>query len=204
MKGEKMEQSEKPIPICTPESLDLKVGFSDNPHEMDISSNSAHLGSGETVDRENIVQYGVSKVVKCGKFMWKLTTSQFGLLILLIGYTFLGAAIFNVVEDRESSKVISENSTLFNVTLANISEFRAHFINLIKKAQPNLDGINESDMEDILVEYETALQEFKESKDDSTIDYWSWFLFCLTVYSTIGEWGCLIFFKKISVVVESF
>ena len=127
------------------------------------------------------------KISRVGRFIWTLLTSHCGLLIILVGYSFAGAAIMRSIEDY----FIKQQSIANNLTNGtNITDFKQYFAQVL--LQDSWNGtelkIEVGDVEKLLILYELEQEKHrKEFTKPKQYDYWEWLLFCLTVYSTIGK-----------------
>ena len=127
------------------------------------------------------------KISRVGRFFWTLLTSHCGLLIILVGYSFAGAAIMRSIEDY----FIKQQSLANNLTNGtNITNFKQYFARVL--LQDSWNGtelkIEAGDVEKLLILYELEQEKHrKEFTKPKQYDYWEWLLFCLTVYSTIGK-----------------
>jgi len=112
-------------------------------------------------------------------------------VIALIVYTFIGAGIFHGLEDSHGSalsEVIQSNkSTPDNLQKA--------FITLHDKQfdRNNCVLLTVDELSNLLVEYEGILRHMPQLQLHLSRawqprnEYWKWFMFCVTVYTTIGK-----------------
>lgn len=133
----------------------------------------------------------LSNLAKVSEIVLSLPCSHLGLVCALVLYTFIGAAIFDALEDFQCSAfsdiIQSNKSTPDNLQKA--------FFTLRNKQFDKGDSVilTVNELSNLLVEYEGILRQMPQLHFLSTRacqtrqEYWKWFLFCITVYTTIGK-----------------
>ena len=119
--------------------------------------------------------------------VWKLVTSHCGLLLIMVAYSFTGAAIMQRVESYYIEQTIQAEN------LTHVEDFKWHFI--LECSPHTLRGGmgSEEEVYRLLEEYEREKQKHEAKlKRIKQYDYWEWLLFTLTVYSTIGTFSNLV------------
>ena len=120
--------------------------------------------------------------------IYKVTSSIFGIIILLVGYSFLGAWIFMIIEsDKEPIKV-------------NITNARDAIIGQLLNTNTVTVGSDSSlkeRLEQMLVGYEADIMKAYKAgvttpSTEETWGFWRSLFFCGTVYTTIGEYKKII------------
>lgn len=119
-----------------------------------------------------------SKIKKWWTKLTKIVSSQIGLLLILLGYSFIGAAIFQALEQPHEDEV-----------KANITNMRNRLLELFNRSN-NMNSSYKLFKEKLL-EYEEELEHsfhfgIKAGDDELIWDYWGALFFSATVYTTIG------------------
>lgn len=164
----------KRAPICTPDSM--------------IKSEDG-IGQSTREEEEEGNKRTVSRIRRVLSVIGMLVTSHLGLFFLLLGYTFAGAAVFHAIEDNIAWSLA--NSTLARLETATSmdeDEFRRVFaVDTVNAWRWGNAVASVQDVYDLLERYENEVNDLQEIRDKEKRDYWSWMLFCMTVYSTIGK-----------------
>lgn len=135
-------------------------------------------------------------VNKKDKFEFKICkhlSTQFGLLIVLLGYSCIGAVIFQALE-RPNELRMQENTTLIkNDLLTNVTYTRNELLNFFSQSISRKKRRNFTILfEEMLIKYQEELEKsmvytIEAGGDDPPMwDYWGALFFCATVYTTIG------------------
>ncbi|GAB6024919.1 hypothetical protein CHUAL_010024, partial [Chamberlinius hualienensis] len=124
----------------------------------------------------------VSNAARHVKRLSHLWFSHLLLLSILLGYTTLGAIIFNTVERPHENQ---EKHDLIEMRRTILTEMW----NLSQNATNDIDWLNKS--KDILIEFEGHLNKlykmgFSTNPDTVLWSFWGAMFYCGTVYSTIG------------------
>ena len=118
--------------------------------------------------------------------VYKIVSSTLGLIVALILYSVVGAAVFHAIEGRheaaEKHDIIAAREQLINNTWTNFSgefddrrqrEFAAFIRRELRLYEQEL--------------HEAFLHGVNTDSEVYIWDFWSAFLFCATVYTTIGK-----------------
>jgi len=152
---------------------------------MSVVNGTAPLaGSEETVASGASGGGGVLSGCKwCIRKTWKLVTSTLGMVIVLLLFSFVGAAIFKVIEgqhEKAHKQAVQQASidvieNLWNTSLA-VKRNEAAFKLVLKQELQKY--------EDLL---RAAIAEGISSDVDERVwDFWGSFFYCTTIYTTIG------------------
>ena len=174
------------MPEQKPSTSSTHLANDSRPTSITLSQDNAEAkqnnagGDGDEEDDDK----SASKWNKCGKIMWKIFTSQLGLIVLLLCYTFAGAAIFQAIEEPNEQREID------NIENAR-SKFIADTYALAHKHETTVEF--DKDMKELLEKYEIKLtylitHGISAGKDDTVWDYWGSLFFCATIFTTIGKY----------------
>ncbi|KAK2143771.1 hypothetical protein LSH36_814g01034 [Paralvinella palmiformis] len=118
--------------------------------------------------------------------LYRIVSSTVGLVVALIVYSVVGAAIFHAIEGRhevaEKSEILALRERIINETWANFTEdfdaaraveFAEHVRGELARYEAEL--------------HEAFLHGVNTDSDVYVWDFWSAFLFCATVYTTIVD-----------------
>lgn len=127
-------------------------------------------------------------IKKFFKRIYRLISSHVGLLILLVLYSFAGAAIF---EKLEGDHEIEEK--------ADILDLRDDIIDTIwnasfatKRNEPAFKQLMRQELRKYETELYGAFAHGISSESEDTIwDFWGSMFYCATIYTTIGKQGCV-------------
>ncbi|XP_052771216.1 uncoordinated protein 58-like [Mya arenaria] len=142
------------------------------------------LATDVTVSSEKLDQPEgcLGKTKRVAQTVYKAARSLVGLIIILIAYTALGAAIFMAVESYHEQKYKS-----------NITDIRKNLITQLLQSVNQVQGVNKfrAVTTNLLVDYESSIREAikNDVTTDSTVEvwtYWDSLFFVWTVYTTIG------------------
>ena len=139
-------------------------------------------------EKENKKQQ-IPCLFKTCQLFWQCLTSKLGLITLVILYTFLGAAIFDSLEDLHGGSAVN----MVHDNKSNQDDFQRIFLRL--ERQHFLENgsvlLKLSELQGLLKDYENMLRQGSQMryKDPwpETQEYWKWLLFCMTAYTTIGN-----------------
>ncbi|XP_052771281.1 uncoordinated protein 58-like isoform X1 [Mya arenaria] len=151
---------------------------------VSMAGSTDTLATDVTISSEKLTQPEgcLGKTKRVAQAVYKAARSLVGLIIILIAYTALGAAIFMAVESYHEQKYKS-----------NITDIRKNLITQLVQSVNQVQDVNKfrADTSKLLVDYESAIREAikNDVTTDSTVEvwtYWGSLFFVWTVYTTIG------------------
>ena len=154
-------------------------------NNIPIRLNDQHI---EAPQEEGEEDKDATKLHKCRKILWKITTSQLGLIIILLGYAFMGASIMQAIEGPNEILEISE-----------IVQLRKDIIAEAWAVSQNASYENFTEfLNNTIRKFEGKIQiaithGISTGSDEAVWDYWGSLFFCATVFTTIGEFFTITF-----------
>lgn len=161
-------------------------GQQSSDNEEDAGASSENLASEESStiagSSENLDNSCLGKTKRFIRTIYKGARSLVGLIILLLVYAFVGAAIFLLIESRHEQKYKS-----------NITSVRENATGELLKISARINNITQWKLETeaLLISYESSIREAINNNvnTDSTVEVWTMWssmFFVFTVFTSIG------------------
>ena len=119
-------------------------------------------------------------------YLYRLLTSTFGMVIMLVVYAFIGAAIFKLIEGTHEN----QQSKMVNKVAVDIIDNVWNCSLEVKKSEKAFKLL----MKQELIKYEHQLREsiaqgVTWDTEIKVWDFWGSFFYATTIVTTIGEWS---------------
>ena len=116
--------------------------------------------------------------------IYKVTSSIFGIIILLVGYSFLGAWIFMMIESGKEGPFKLNITNARDAIIGQLLNTNADAIGLDSNLKEKLEKMLVGYESDIMAAYKAGIT---TQSTQETWGFWRSLFFCGTVYTTIGE-----------------
>ena len=151
-------------------------------HDVQETKSTLTNGTDSFHSAEDIDNSCSGKLKRFLKRIYKVSSSLVGLIIILIGYSFLGAWIFMSIESKH------EQTFKHNISLSRAAIIREL---LATSMTSRVRVTTEEQLKQMLIGYEADIMEaYKAGVTSSSTEeiwgFWDSLVFCGTVYSTIG------------------
>lgn len=162
-------------------STDEKLGPGYEDHEDTFPSSSSELSVKSTEVQASEDNSCIGKAKRWLRTLYKGARSLVGLIILLVLYSVIGAALFMWIESNYEQKYKSNIVSTRNILLEQLSNM----------SHMQYTAAWRASTEAMLVEYESAVREAIKNDvvTDSTVNVWNFWgslFFTFTVYTSIG------------------
>ena len=165
----------------------------------DSSSQTEMINNSNNTSPENDSRYlCLQKTKGVFKTIYKIISSHLGLVLILLGYSFIGGAIFQALESpleaQEKHDILQLRETII-ASMWNDSVLKAIWSNDTQNITGDIGEreIFAAQVRDELIKYELRLLEvfphgFTSNPNERVWDFWGALLYSATVYTTIGKY----------------
>lgn len=170
------------IDVDDTQTRQSKAMQSDIPrHRQSLSGYCEELNNGSK-DDQNVTDK--SRFSGCKKQFSKFAFSHLGLIVLLLCYSFLGAAIFKKIERVHEKQMLANLKKMRDKIITEALTLSCSNASMMNESRENLTNMIFRHEKEVVEAYKHGI---RTGPDTILWDYWGSLFFCTTVFTTIGK-----------------